>query len=294
MAALHLYRSGTIQINRPAADRYAITGIDVSHHQGVIDWAAVASSGVEFAFVKATEGRDLTDQRFAYNVQGAQAAGLAVGPYHFFTFCTPGSEQAHHFLATAPPSHESLPPVVDVEFMGNCKSWNDAASVRQELGHFLTLVEEAWEVKPILYVTQDALKRIIADQFHGHPIWIRSVFTEPALDAHRNWKIWQFSENSRIPGILGPVDRNALRPGISLNDLRMPVSPPATEATGRGRTSRKSSGRSISSVTVSDTNVCEHHRHDAAISSTHSRVETESALGWLAGRCGAHTWSAAT
>ncbi len=88
---------------------------------------------------------------------------------------------------------------------------------------FLERIEAAWGVKAVLYVTRDSFDRVIADQFEGHPIWIRSVFTEPSLESHRGWVIWQFSDNGRIPGISGPVDRNALRPGISLTDLRVPA-----------------------------------------------------------------------
>jgi lysozyme len=220
LAGVQLYRSGQVQLNRPQVERYPIIGIDVSHHQGEIDWAAVSSSGVKFAFIKATEGRDHVDSRFATNWRRATDVGIPTGPYHFFTFCAPGAAQAENFLRAAPPSPDSLPPVADVEFVGNCKSWSDASIVRAELGIFLESVERAWGVRTILYTTPDALDRIVSDQFQGHPIWIRSVFFEPDLGAYRGWRIWQFSDNSRIPGISGPVDQNALRPGSSLSQLR--------------------------------------------------------------------------
>lgn len=224
LVGIQLYRSGALQLNQPAVGRYPVIGIDVSHHQGEIDWAAVASSGVQFAFIKATEGRDHDDPRFVVNWRRASDAGIPVGPYHFFTFCVPGAVQAEHFLRIAPPSPTSLPPVADVEFVGNCKSWSDASAIRAELAVFLGRVERTWGVKPILYVTPDALDRIISDQLPGYPIWIRSVFSEPDLGAYRSWRIWQFSDNSRIPGIRGPVDRNALRPGMELPQLRLPAS----------------------------------------------------------------------
>ena len=220
--ATHRYLTGALQLNRPSPERFPVRGIDVSHHQGAIDWTKVPASEVRFAYVKATEGGDFVDGMFANNVLDARAAGIRAGPYHFFTFCTPGAEQAEHFLRTAIPSADSLPPVVDVEFGGNCKSWSDLAAVRAELAVFLAQVEDAWGVKPILYVTKDALRRVIADELPGQPIWIRSVYFEPALDSHRGWLIWQYSDNSRVPGISGPVDRNALRPGATLQDLRVP------------------------------------------------------------------------
>jgi lysozyme len=223
LVGIQLYRSGALQFNQPSFEHYPITGIDVSHHQGEIDWAAVASSGMQFAFIKATEGSDHVDRQFAANWRSATHAGIPVGPYHFFTFCAPGVAQAENFLRVAPPTSTSLPPVADVEFVGNCRSWSDASVVRAELAVFLGLVERSWGSKPILYVTPEALERILSDQFHGHPIWIRSVFSEPDLGAYRGWRIWQFSDNSRVPGIRGPVDRNALRPGLDLNQLRQPA-----------------------------------------------------------------------
>ena len=218
-----LYRAGAIQFNRPLPATYPITGIDVSHHQGAIDWQLVATSSTHFAFVKATEGRDYTDPRFESNWRGAKAASIPRGAYHFFTFCSPGLAQAEHFLSVVPPSADALPPVADVEFVGNCRSWSSLPDVAVELGVFLEAVERAWKLKPILYVTPDSLERVVGERFRAHPIWIRSVFSEPDHRAYRGWYLWQFSDNSRVPGISGAVDRNALRPGLSLQQLRVPI-----------------------------------------------------------------------
>jgi lysozyme len=73
--AFALYRSGAVQLVRPDPARYPIRGVDVSHHQGSIDWTQVAGDGVQFAYLKATEGRDHRDARFAANWSGAAAAG---------------------------------------------------------------------------------------------------------------------------------------------------------------------------------------------------------------------------
>src|SRR5687767_5289040 len=60
-------------------------GVDVSNHQGAIDWEAVAADGIDVAYLKATEGGDHVDRRFAASWDAARAAGLDVGAYHFFT-----------------------------------------------------------------------------------------------------------------------------------------------------------------------------------------------------------------
>ena len=62
-----LYIRGFVRFNYPSAARFPIRGIDVSHHQGEIDWTAVKASRVEFAFIKASEGGDFRDREFARN-----------------------------------------------------------------------------------------------------------------------------------------------------------------------------------------------------------------------------------
>ena len=71
----------------PDRNVYPLRGIDVSNHQGQIDWPRVAKDDVAFAIIKATEGGDFVDKSFARNIEAARAAGLTVGAYHFFTFC---------------------------------------------------------------------------------------------------------------------------------------------------------------------------------------------------------------
>src|SRR5262245_23448045 len=115
----------------------SIRGIDVSHHQGVVDWRKVARSDVAFAILKATEGGDYVDDTFARNLAGAAASGLVVGAYHFFTFCRPGAEQAANFLRAVPRDRPMLPPVVDIEFGGNCTARPAVADLRRELTAFL-------------------------------------------------------------------------------------------------------------------------------------------------------------
>jgi lysozyme len=101
IASLYLlYTRGFVRFNYPSAARFPIRGIDVSHHQGAIDWTAVKAARVEFAFIKASEGGDFRDREFARNWEAARKAGVVRGAYHFFTFCTPGLAQADNFVAT--------------------------------------------------------------------------------------------------------------------------------------------------------------------------------------------------
>ena len=112
---------------------YDVIGIDVSNHQGDIDWLALAGSNVAFAYIKATEGGDFRDKRFQLNWEEAKKAGLARGVYRFFTQCRSGAEQAKIFIVTVPHEHGALPPVIDAEHMGPCRSGQQVSSVIQEI-----------------------------------------------------------------------------------------------------------------------------------------------------------------
>ena len=81
---------------------YAVHGIDVSKYQGDIDWHKAKTSGVSFAFIKATEGGDRVDDMFDEHWRGAKAAGVPRAPYHFYYFCRPADEQARWFIRNVP------------------------------------------------------------------------------------------------------------------------------------------------------------------------------------------------
>ena len=116
--ALVLTERGVLWPNRLVAAHYEVRGIDVSSYQGDIDWPTIAKQGVDFAYVKATEGSSFTDERFEANLRGAREAGLLVGAYHFFSFESRGRSQAEHIVATVPADGDLLPVAIDVEPTG--------------------------------------------------------------------------------------------------------------------------------------------------------------------------------
>ncbi len=199
---------GVLRFTGCAARQYPLWGIDVSRHQGVIDWAAVAGAGPHFVYIKATEGGDWTDPLFADNWRSPEAAGLLRGAYHFFTFCTPGTAQARHFLATVPPQPGTLPPVVDVELSGNCRNWGDVESVQAELAAFVAAVEAAHRRRPVIYTTYTNHGKFVAGLFEEYPLWLRSVRVPPWWLTRREWVLWQHSDRGTIAGVEGPVDLN--------------------------------------------------------------------------------------
>ncbi len=183
-------------------------GIDVSHYQGEIDWAAVADDGIEFAYIKSTEGGDTVDERFAENWSGARRTGIKVGAYHFFTLCRTGADQAANFLRTVPSGQSDLAPSVDLEFEKNCAARPAVAVLRRELSVFLDRIEQATGRQVLLYVSPPVEAKYAITTTFARPIWERRLFERPE---DVDWDVWQWSNVGRVDGIGGDVDLNVGR-----------------------------------------------------------------------------------
>ena len=207
----------------PDRSRFPLRGIDVSHHQGSIDWAAVAAADVAFAYIKASEGGDHRDREFQRNITEANRFGLPVGAYHFFTFCRPGIDQARNFIEAVSTGVMQLPPVVDIEFAGNCDRRPSADELGREVAIFLDMVESRFGSKLVYYAPDDLLEAY-GEALPSRPLWRRSVFHEPELS---NWTIWQYHPTGHVAGIDGDVDLNVL--SISLDELVALGKPSAEE-----------------------------------------------------------------
>jgi len=181
-------------------------GVDVSAHQGRIDWPTVAQSGIDFAYIKATEGGDWVDDHFQGNWRGAGAAGIRRGAYHFFTLRRPGADQAENFLKVAPPDAQSLPPVVDLEFGGNTSTRPPRETILRELSVFIQRVEAAHRRQLILYLLPEFENSYGVFGTFPRRLWLRSLMSRPA--AELNWTLWQYTPMGRVPGIQGDVDLN--------------------------------------------------------------------------------------
>jgi lysozyme len=197
-------------IMRPGRESWPVQGIDVSRHQGEINWRVVATAGVDFAYIKATEGGDFTDRYFARNWQQAAEAGVPRGAYHFFTLCRSGKEQAAHAIATIPKDASALPLAVDLEFGGNCSGRPDKAVLHRELSDFLRRVESHYERPVILYLVRDFDVHYAISQNFPRKLWYRSLYFPPEK-LPQPLAVWQYHNWTRVNGIHGPVDWNAAK-----------------------------------------------------------------------------------
>ena len=198
----------------PKPTDFEIHGIDVSKYQGLIDWNQVKNAGVQFAWIKATEGGDHTDSQFQRNWIEAKAAGIPRGAYHFVYWCRPWQEEMAWFQQNVPVEPDALPPVLDVEATPeskSCKRKLYAEEVVPQMRAMLQAMERHFGKKPVIYSTVDFYAGILSNgALSDYPIWVRSTKYSPAVKyGSRRWYFWQYQSDARIPGISGKVDRNA-------------------------------------------------------------------------------------
>lgn len=196
-----------------APDDHAIKGVDVSKFQGSIDWPAVRASNVSFAYIKATEGGDRVDDRFAENWTGAKTAGMPRGAYHFFYFCRTGAEQAAWFIRNVPVDPNALPVVLDMEWnhlSPSCKRRPPVEEVQREMTTFLRIIEKHYGKRPMIYTSVDFHRDRLVGAFQNYRFWVRSVAGHPSLkyDPSRAYSVWQHTSTGASPGVRGKVDLN--------------------------------------------------------------------------------------
>lgn len=200
----------------PPSPTCVVRGIDVSSHQGVIDWARVKRSGVTFAWIKATEGGDFADPAFRRNWTLAAAAGVRRGAYHFVYWCRPAADQARWFVMNVPDDPDALPPVLDVEWnpaSSSCPGTVARAKALAEMKTMLVAMQRATGRRPIIYAPRDFFSQVMDDSrnmdggLSDYPLWVRGLGrTLPAEYGGRPWSVWQHSETGTVPGIAGGVD----------------------------------------------------------------------------------------
>jgi lysozyme len=194
------------------ASFYPVRGVDVSNHQGEVNWPAVASEKIAFAYLKATEGGDFKDRRFAENWKKAAAAGVLRGAYHFFTFKTPGKIQAENFISAVSRDPSALPPAVDLEFWGNGKVHPGVAEFRSELEDFLKRLRNRYGKEPVIYTSAEFYNPYLKG-YRLKRLWIRDTLASPRVPGAGRWLFWQFTEKGRVRGIHGDVDLDVFSGG---------------------------------------------------------------------------------
>ena len=189
--------------------RYPVAGIDVSKHNGEIDFEKVAADDYQFVFIKASEGKTYQDEAFNRNYQGARDAGLKVGAYHFFRKNRTGEEQAANLLNVVKGKELDLPLVIDLE-----DDWGNGATMSREtaLKRVLEMIEilddKGYDV--MIYTNLDGYGKYYMGMLGDHDLWLCS-FTSPDILTDKPHRFQQFSHEGVVDGVKGDVDLNVWR-----------------------------------------------------------------------------------
>lgn len=205
-------------------------GIDVSSHQGEIDWQAVADDGVSFAIIRlgfrgyGEEGLMVLDTYFHQNMEGAKAAGLDVGVYFFSqaTSVWETLEEAYFVLEHLDGYTLDLPVVFNWEFIDS----SSIARTNPVIGQCITLYNQVFneQLQKAGYDTMVYFNQALAylylelDLLDENPFWLASYRNNPTF--YYDFDIWQYSDSGTINGIEGAVDLN-----LMLNDITTPDEP---------------------------------------------------------------------
>lgn len=191
-------------------EMFPVRGLDLSAHNGEIDFERIAGDSIDFVMLKATEGTSFKDPRFHSNYLKARKACIkAIGAYHFFRFDTDGEMQGWNFLRALRGRDFNLPPAIDLEEWSNPDGFSTSHILR-ELGNMLALLR-AEGITPVIYTNKDGYYRFVRGHLEDYPLWICS-FTDPPLGDEAHWDVWQYSHRGAAAGIEGMVDFNTVNP----------------------------------------------------------------------------------
>ena len=194
-----------------AEDSKAILGVDVSSYQGAIDWGRLKAAGVNFAYIKATEGATVADKDFTKNWQEAKVAGIVRGAYHVYSTTSAIEDQISNFQKTLEKAGDTgeLPAALDLEVALVSKQNMSAAE-----SAVLTWLKAMGKLnaKPsVIYGSLSLFNGYFGGTVPGNAtVWLADYSSGPQSNGEKwpKWKIWQFSDKVTIDGIEGYVDVN--------------------------------------------------------------------------------------
>ena len=191
-------------------------GIDASKFQNDIDWQKVKDAGVEFAIIRLgfrgyESGELVLDEKFAANIEGARAAGIAVGVYFFSSAITEEEavQEADFVLKAIAPYQIDMPVVFDTEPVLANGARNESITPDQTTAFasaFLGRVKESG-YRAMIYANAKRLTTVLhLEELKEYPLWYADYQEKPIYPYA--YEMWQYTEKGSIPGVEGNVDLN--------------------------------------------------------------------------------------
>lgn len=193
-------------------------GIDISEFQGEIDFEEVRRSGIEAVYIRVGAG-EYTDEYFAENYERAKAAGLKIGFYHYVTARSvdEGRRQARFFASLAAGREPDMRLAMDFEYFGSLSVSQINAISEAYLDELTALTRREAVIYSDLSNARNIFSRALAEKY---PLWAAQYGAdEPS--ANGKWREcvgFQYTDEGRVGGIYGNVDRNIFTEGIFLSD----------------------------------------------------------------------------
>lgn len=193
-------------------------GIDISEFQGEIDFEEVRRSGIEAVYIRVGAG-EYTDEYFAENYERARAAGLKIGFYHYVTARSveEGRRQARFFASLAAGREPDMRLAMDFEYFGSLSVSQINAISEAYLDELTALTKREAVIYSDLSNARNIFSRALAEKY---PLWAAQYGAdEPSANGKwREWVGFQYTDEGRVGGIYGNVDRNIFTEGIFLSD----------------------------------------------------------------------------
>ena len=193
-------------------------GIDISEFQGEIDFEEVRRSGIEAVYIRVGAG-EYTDEYFAENYERAKAAGLKIGFYHYVTARSvdEGRRQARFFASLAAGREPDMRLAMDFEYFGSLSVSQINAISEAYLDELTALTKREAVIYSDLSNARNIFSRALAEKY---PLWAAQYGAdEPSANGKwREWVGFQYTDEGRVGGIYGNVDRNIFTEGIFLSD----------------------------------------------------------------------------
>lgn len=211
-----------------------VNGIDVSKHNGSINWSAVKAAGIDYAIIRVgyrglSAGGLYEDPMFTQNIQGALAAGMKVGVYIFSQAITEteAQEEAHYIASRISGYNITLPVVIDYEYGNNHSGRLAEANLSSDAA---TAVVNAFCVSvknygytPMVYANksmlQSDIRGTVLDDYYK--IWLANYTTETTYGG--DYYAWQYSSKGSVNGISGYVDCDFFYEENNLNNAKLYV-----------------------------------------------------------------------
>lgn len=193
-------------------------GIDISEFQGEIDFEEVRRSGIEAVYIRVGAG-EYTDEYFAENYERAKAAGLKIGFYHYVTARSvdEGRSQARFFASLAAGREPDMRLAMDFEYFGSLSVSQINAISEAYLDELTALTKREAVIYSDLSNARNIFSRALAEKY---PLWAAQYGAdEPSANGKwREWVGFQYTDEGKVGGIYGNVDRNIFTEGIFLSD----------------------------------------------------------------------------